>query len=99
MAYLEKIERNGKTYFYVTKNFRISNKKWKKIRKYVGDNPPSKKQTKEAVEKIESEAVKKGFMKLVSKHKYLSDDETEKLQDLKEVFNKWYGKLSSIGWK
>jgi fido (protein-threonine AMPylation protein) len=31
MAYLEKIERNGKTYYYVTKNFRVSEKKWKKI--------------------------------------------------------------------
>lgn len=96
MAYLEKIERNDKTYYYVTKNFRISNKKWKKIRKYVGDKSPSKKQIKEAAEEIESEALKKGFMKPVSKHKYLSDDEVEKLQDLKEVFNKWYGKLSTV---
>ncbi len=96
MAYLEKIERNDKTYYYVTKNFRVSDKKWKKIRKYVGDKPPSKKQTKKAVEEIESEALKKGFMKPVSKHRYLSDDEVEKLRDLKEVFNKWYGKLSAV---
>lgn len=96
MAYLEKIERNGKTYYYVTKNFRVSDNKWKKIRKYVGDKPPSKKQTKKAVEEIESEALKKGFMKPASKHRYLSDDEAEKLQDLKEVFNKWYGKLSVV---
>jgi Fic family protein len=99
MAYLEKIERNGKTYYYITKNFRISNKKWRKIRKYIGDKPPSKKQTKEATEEIESEALKKGFMKPVSKNKYLTDGETEKLQDLKEVFKKWYGKLSLIGRK
>jgi len=99
MAYLERMERNDKTYYYVTKNFRIINKKWKKIRKYVGDKPPSKKQIKEAVEEIESEALKKGFMKPVSKYKYLSDDEVEKLQDLKEVFNEWYGKLSTVGQK
>ena len=58
MAYLEKIERNNKTYYYVTKNFRVSDNKWKKIRKYVGGKPPSKIQTKKAVEEIESEALK-----------------------------------------
>jgi hypothetical protein len=96
MVYLEKIERGGKTYYYVTKNFRVSDKKWKKIRKYIGDKPPSKEQTKKAVEKIEKEALKKGLMKPASKYAYLSDDEAEKLQDLKEVFNKWYGKLSAV---
>ncbi|MBI5347381.1 MAG: Fic family protein [Candidatus Aenigmarchaeota archaeon] len=99
MTYLEKIERKGKTYYYITKNFRVIGKKWKKIRKYVGDMPPSKEQTKKAVREIEEEAIKKGFMKPVSKHSYLADDEAEKLQDLKEVFNKWYGKLSSVGKK
>ena len=97
MAYLEKNKRNSKTYYYVTRNFRINENKWKKIRKYVGSKPPSKKQTRNAIEEIEIEALKKGYMKPVSKHRYLSDDETEKLQDLKEVFNKWYGKLSTVG--
>jgi Fic family protein len=96
MVYLEKIERKGKTYYYVTRNFRVSSKKWKKIRKYIGDKPPSRKQTKKAVEEIESEALKIGLMKPVSKYKYLVDAEAEKLQDLKEVFNKWYGKLSTV---
>ncbi len=97
MTYLEKIKRNSKTYYYVTRNFRISENKWKKVRKYVGNKPPSKKQTKNAVEEIELEALKKGYIKPVSKHRYLSDNEAEKLQDLKEVFNKWYGKLSTVG--
>lgn len=96
MVYLEKIERGNKTYYYVTKNFRVGSKKWKKIRKYVGDRPSSKEQTKKAVEEIEKDALKKGFMKIVSKHIYLSDKEAEKLQDLKEVFNKWHGKLSVV---
>ncbi len=95
MVYLEKLERNDKTYYYVTKNFRVSDKKWKKIRKYVGNKTPFKEQIKKAVEEIEADALKKGLMKTVSKHNYLSDDETEKLQDLKEVFNKWYGKLNA----
>ncbi len=96
MVYLEKLERGDKTYYYVTKNFRVGNKKWKKIRKYVGNKPPSKEQTKKAVGEIEEEALKKGLVKPNSKFTYLSDEEAEKLQDLKEVFNKWHGKLSAI---
>ncbi|MBN2330302.1 MAG: Fic family protein [Candidatus Aenigmarchaeota archaeon] len=99
MVYLEKIERVGKTYYYVTKNFRISDKKWKKIRKYVGDKPPTKEQTKKAIVEIEKEALKKGFMKPASKYTYLSDEEAEKLQDLKEVFKEWYEKLGAVGKK
>lgn len=96
MVYLEKIERNGKTYYYVTKNFRVSSKKWKKLRKYVGDKPPSKEETKKAIEDIESEALKKGLKMPASSYTYLSNEEVEKLQDLKEVFNKWHGKLSEV---
>ena len=96
MVYLEKIRRGSKTYYYLTKNFRVSDKKWRKIRKYVGDKPPTKEQTKKAVREIEKEALKKGLMKPTSKHTYLSDEEAEKLQDLKEVFSKWYGKLSVV---
>ncbi len=96
MVYIEKIERGGKAYYYVTKNFRVSDKKWKKIRRYIGDKPPSKEQTKKAVEEIEAEALKKGLMKPASKFTCLSDEEAEKLQDLKEVFNNWYGKLDAV---
>ena len=99
MAYLEKIERNDKIYYYVTKNFRVSSKKWKKIRKYIGNTPPSKVQIVNAAREIESEALKGGLIKPVSKYKYLSDEEVEKLQDLKEVFNSWYGKLNEVGRK
>ena len=95
MVYLERIERKGKTYFYITKNFRVSSKKWKKIRIYVGNKPPSKKQTTQAIAEIEADAVKKGIIKPVSQHKYLNDIETEKLQDLKKVYDKWYGKLNT----
>lgn len=94
MVYLEKIKRKGKTYFYVTKNFRVSGKKWKKIRKYVGSKPPSKNQTTQAIAEIEADAIKKGIAKPASKYKYLNDTESEKLQDLKEVYHKWYGKLN-----
>lgn len=95
MVYLEKIKRNGKTYYYVTKNFRVSGKKWNKIRKYVGNKPPSKNQTAQAIVEIEADAIKKGIAKPASQHKYLKDIEAEKLQDLKEVYDKWYGKLNA----
>jgi Fic family protein len=96
MVYLERIERKGKAYYYITKNFRAGGKKWKKIRKYAGDRPPSKEQTRKAILEIEVEAIKMGLMKPDSRYNYLSDEEAEKLQDLKEVFNKWYGKLSAV---
>ena len=93
MVYLEKIERNGKTYYYITKNFRRSSTTWKKIRKYVGDKPPSKQHLANAIAEIETEALQQGLMKPTSQYKYLSDTKTEQLQDLKEVYTKWYGKL------
>lgn len=96
MVYIEKIERKDKTYYYITKNFRISAKKWKKIRRYAGSTPPSKEQIRKAIEEIETEALQSGFVKPASKYSYLSDDEAEKLQDLREVFNEWYGKLSIV---
>ena len=57
MAYLESVERKGNLYYYITRNFRINGKKWKKIRKYVGDKSPSKEQTKKLVREIEKEAL------------------------------------------
>ena len=93
MVYLERIERNEKTYYYVTKNFRLNGKKWKKIRKYIGNKPPTKNQTSQAITEIEADAIKKGIVRPASQHKYLNDMEAEKLQDLKEIYHKWYGKL------
>jgi len=95
MAYLEKIERNEKTYYYITKNFRLNGKKWKKIRKYIGSKPPSKQQTTQAITEIEADALKKGIVKPASQYYYLKDTEAEKLQDLKEVYHEWYGKLKT----
>jgi len=96
MSYLEKIKKGNRIYYYITKNFRVNDKKWKKIRKYFGNTSPSREQIKNAVVEIETNALKKGFIKPISKYNYLSDIEAEKLVDLKEIFNKWYGKLNSI---
>jgi len=99
MVYLETIERKNKKYYYIAKNFRIDIKKWKKIRRYIGDKPPSKEQREKAIKEIEAEALLKGFTTLTSKYRYLKDEEAEKLQDIKEACKKLYGKISEIGKK
>ena len=99
MVYIEKLESNGKTYYYVTKVFRVGNKKWKKIRRYIGSKPPSEEQKKKAIEEIETEALEKGIMSPKSQYKYLDDKKAEKLQDVKEIFNNYYGKIDVIGRK
>jgi Fic family protein len=99
MVYLETVERKNKKYYYITKNFRIDIKKWKKIRRYIGDKPPSIEQREKAIKEIEAEALLKGFTTLTSKYRYLKDEEAEKLQDVKEACMKLYGKISIIGKK
>ena len=99
MVYLEKVERNSKTYYYITKQFRLSENKWKKIRRYIGDKPPSEEQKNKAIKEIEADALQKGIMSPPSDYKYLTNEEAEKLQDTKAVFNKFYGKLDDVGRK
>ena len=71
----------------------------KKIRRYIGDKPPSKEQKNKAIKEIEAEALQKGIMSPQSEYKYLTNEEAEKLQDTKAVFNKFYGKLDVVGRK
>lgn len=99
MVYLETVERKNKKYYYIAKNFRIDIKKWKKIRRYIGDKPPSKEQKEKAIKEIEAEALLKGYTTPTSKYRYLKNEEAEKLQDIKEVCKKFYGKISEIGRK
>jgi Fic family protein len=94
MVYIEEVKRKGKTYYHITKNIRLDNKKWKKIRKYVGDKKPSEKEIKKIVDEIEKKALKENLTKTKSNYKYLTNEEAEKIQDLKEIFNKWNKKLS-----
>ena len=96
MVYLETVERKDKKYYYIAKNFRINIKKWKKIRRYIGDKPPSKEQREKAIQEIEAEALLKGFTTVASKYRYLKNEEAEKLQDVKEVCKKFYGKITEI---
>ncbi|MCK5039869.1 MAG: Fic family protein [Candidatus Aenigmarchaeota archaeon] len=93
MVIIEKIKRNEKEYYYISKNFRISKNKWKKIRKYAGKEKPGKTEIKEMACQIEKEAEKLGLIKKTGRFRYLEDNEAEVLEDLKESYKKWFGKL------
>lgn len=87
MTYIETIKRGNKKYYYLTKNIRISSNRWKKIRIYTGDKKPSKnkisKYAKEIEKKVKKESlVKPGFS-------FLTAEDSETLQDLKESYNEW----------
>ena len=89
MAYVEIIKRNKKEYYYVTKNIRISNNKWKKVRSYLGDKKPNKKDLSNATKDIESKIKELGLDKNKSPHRYLNEIDAELLQDLKESYKSW----------
>jgi Fic family protein len=86
MAYIETIKRNKKEYYYLTKNVRLSLKKWKKVRIYLGDKGPSREELKKYAKEIEDKS--KPFLKL-SNYAYLSEHDAETLQDLKESYSTW----------
>ena len=96
MVYIEHLKRKGNTYYYVSKNFRIGPRKWKKIREYAGEKPPSKERIKKLVVEIEKRAKKEGLIKKVKKRTLLTDEEAEQLQDLRDIFIQWYGKIDEI---
>lgn len=87
MTYVEAIRRKDKTYYYVTKNIRISLNKWKKIRIYLGNNKPSPDEIKLHIEQIETKMADQGIFK--SEYAHLSREDAETLQDLKESYKEW----------
>ena len=86
MTYIETIKRNDKEYYYLTKNVRLSLNKWKKIRIFLGDKKPSKEELSKQIKEIEDKS--KPFLKQ-SNYKYLSENDSETLHDLKESYNVW----------
>src|SRR3989338_14340 len=93
MVTIEKIRREGKTYFYIAKNFRVGLNKWKKIRRYVGKEEPTKSQIAKIAEEIENEAREKGLIKHRSKYEYLTDQEAEVIEDIRQQFKQFILKL------
>jgi len=86
MAYIETLKRGNKDYYYLTKNIRVSLNKWKKVRIFLGDAKPSKEKLSKYAQEIEDKA--KPFIKQ-STNAYLSEHDTETLQDLKESYSTW----------
>jgi Fic family protein len=89
MTYLETIKRNDKEYYYLTKNIRLSLNKWKKIRIFLGDSKPTKERLKTYISKIEEDS--KPFL-IAANYAYLSENDAETLQDLKESYAEWQKK-------
>ncbi|HII14975.1 MAG TPA: Fic family protein [Nanoarchaeota archaeon] len=86
MSYIETLKQGSKDYYYLTKNIRVSQKKWKKIRIFLGDKKPSNKKLILLAGKIEKKA--KAYAK-ESKYPYLSEHDAETLQDLKAGYAEW----------
>ena len=87
MTYIETIRRGNKDYYYLTKNIRVEQNKWKKIRIYIGDKKPTKNNIAEYAKKIEIKETKLGFAK--SDYSFLNVEDAETLQDLKESYSAW----------
>jgi Fic family protein len=94
VAYVEVIKRNGKEQFYLTKNFRFNANKWRKVRKYLGTKSPGRRAILAAVASLEAEALKKGF-RPKSKFRHLDEADAEMLEDVRDAYSRWFGKLSS----
>ncbi len=87
MTYVETIKRGNKEYYYLTKNLRIGLHTWKKIRVYIGDKKPTKSDIQKYAEKIEKKIEQEGLTR--SAYSYLTNEDAETLQDLKESFKDW----------
>ncbi len=93
MVSIEKIKRGGGVYFYISKNFRIGLNKWKKIRRYLGSAKPSKKSVAKIAREIEEEAEKKGLVKKQLSYAFLTAEEAEVIEDIKEQFKRFMKRL------
>jgi Fic family protein len=99
MAYIERQERGGKEYFYVTKNFRTGAGRWQKIREYCGNQKPEKEAFKKILDQIDAEARERGWLKKKTQYKHLPEETAEKLEDVKQNYNRWYGRLDEASKK
>ena len=97
MVSIEKITRKDNIYYYISKNFRIGINKWKKIRKYVGNDEPSSEIIKKTAEAIEKEAKKLNLVKIKTSYKYLKEDQAEVLEEIKDKYKSLIKKLSKEG--
>lgn len=90
MTYIEIIKRGKKEYYYLTKNVRVAQNRWKKIRVYLGDKKPSKQDVRRHAKEIEERILQQGLSK--SDLTFLTETDAETLQDLKENYDSWLKK-------
>ena len=88
MTYIETVKRDNKEYYYLTKNIRLSLNKWKKIRIYVGNNKPSKEKFQKYAKEIENK-IKELKLNKEYNYSYLTEEDAEVLEDLREGFKEW----------
>ena len=86
MVYIEKQERDGKKYYYVVKNIRLKNNKWKKVRIYMGTRKPLEEDIEKSIEMIENTNIKKT--------EYLEKKQVENLDRIRRNYKKYLGKLT-----
>jgi Fic family protein len=93
VTYVEVIKRNGKEHYYLTKNFRTGARRWRKVRKYLGTASPERQAIAAAAAFLGTEASRKGYRPR-PKFAYLDEADAEKLEDIRDAYSKWYGKLT-----
>lgn len=92
MAYLSKLKRNNKTYYYLVENIPISKGKRKQIRKYLGTTKPVDSKLSLELSKFEKEI--KFKKKEIQGFTYLTKDEIKEIDNVNSNFWKKYNKLS-----
>lgn len=93
VTYIEVIKRNGREHYYLTKNFRTGPRRWRKARKYLGTASPRRKAIDAAIAGLEAESLRKGY-RPKSKYAYLDEADAEKLEDVRDAYSRWFGKLT-----
>ena len=63
MTYIEIIKKGKRNYYYITKNIRIAQNKWKKVRIYIGNKKPSKNEISKYVKEQGTESEYKTLYK------------------------------------
>ena len=85
MVNLRVKEVNGKKYYYLVKNTRLKNNRWKKVRKYLGSKDPTKEQIETLTESLEKTQIKT---------LYLDKKQSEILGKMKRNYKKYLKKLT-----
>lgn len=92
MVFLLKKEENGKTYYYLAHNQRVSKSKWKSYRKYLGQKPPMKKE----LEKLKAMFVEEFGIPVGRQLKFLEQEKLAKVDFIIGEFHEAIKKYPKI---